>query len=349
MYNVCMNQRNKSIDIARGIAIISIMLGHLGNSQINRVVFTYHVPLFFLITGYFLKCKGDLFSFIKKKADALLKPYCITCMLLIVFSVLKVLLKGGSISQLAGTFTDTVYASLYGAGDSYTEPFYIPAIGAVWFLWASFWGCLIVQFSAYFKKPYDALFILLAAAAGYYSRRLFWFPLSIQAGGAAALFIYTGYTYKQYESTVLPLYRKFRVPVLVVMTAVWLEFIVHFKSFWLVHFDIGRGLQDIIASIFACVVIFALSSFISRLIPDEKLLSFTGRNSLCFLCIHLLELKLVPWNQIIGLIPFINGSASVLIAKIICKLLLVLSVMQIAYDIPFMKKAYRITIYKEKA
>ena len=38
-------QRKSFIDIAKGIAIISIILGHLGVYQINRVVYTFHVPI----------------------------------------------------------------------------------------------------------------------------------------------------------------------------------------------------------------------------------------------------------------------------------------------------------------
>ena len=46
--------RNKTLDIAKGIAMISIILGHLSVWRINCVVFTYHIPIFYLITGYFL-------------------------------------------------------------------------------------------------------------------------------------------------------------------------------------------------------------------------------------------------------------------------------------------------------
>ena len=46
--------RNKMLDIAKGIAMISIILGHLSVWRINCVVFTYHIPIFYLITGYFL-------------------------------------------------------------------------------------------------------------------------------------------------------------------------------------------------------------------------------------------------------------------------------------------------------
>ena len=48
-----MKKRIEFIDIAKGIAIICIILGHLGSNQINRIVFTFHVPIFFIITGYF--------------------------------------------------------------------------------------------------------------------------------------------------------------------------------------------------------------------------------------------------------------------------------------------------------
>lgn len=57
------HKRIVSIDIARGIAILCIILGHLGIRQINRIVFTFHVPIFFFITGYFIHpgISGKLF------------------------------------------------------------------------------------------------------------------------------------------------------------------------------------------------------------------------------------------------------------------------------------------------
>ena len=41
--------RLRFVDIAKGISIICIILGHLGIHNITRVVFTFHVPIFFLI------------------------------------------------------------------------------------------------------------------------------------------------------------------------------------------------------------------------------------------------------------------------------------------------------------
>ena len=59
--------RVQYFDIARGIAMICIILGHLNNSLINRVVFTFHVPIFFFISGYFMNSKCGIKDYARNK------------------------------------------------------------------------------------------------------------------------------------------------------------------------------------------------------------------------------------------------------------------------------------------
>lgn len=47
------------IDIAKGFAMLCIIAGHFGITSANRFVYTFHVPLFFLLSGYFLSTKTD--------------------------------------------------------------------------------------------------------------------------------------------------------------------------------------------------------------------------------------------------------------------------------------------------
>ena len=39
--------------------MLCIIAGHFGIVSAGRFVFTFHVPLFFLLSGYFLSTKGD--------------------------------------------------------------------------------------------------------------------------------------------------------------------------------------------------------------------------------------------------------------------------------------------------
>ena len=56
--------RNYSIDVARGIAIVLVIVGHaIGDiyNPVNRVILSFHMPLFFLLSGYLFrpeKCKS---------------------------------------------------------------------------------------------------------------------------------------------------------------------------------------------------------------------------------------------------------------------------------------------------
>ena len=49
--------RYEHIDIARGIAILLVILGHSCTTLdgVNRVILSFHMPLFFLLSGIFSK------------------------------------------------------------------------------------------------------------------------------------------------------------------------------------------------------------------------------------------------------------------------------------------------------
>ena len=46
--------RDITIDIAKGIAILLVVLGHLQN-PINKYIYAFHMPLFFFLSGMFVK------------------------------------------------------------------------------------------------------------------------------------------------------------------------------------------------------------------------------------------------------------------------------------------------------
>ena len=72
------NHRDVGIDIAKTIAMVSIIMGHLGVNSINKVVFTYHVTLFYLVAGYFTSTKLSVPQFVKHRFHTLLIPYYIS-------------------------------------------------------------------------------------------------------------------------------------------------------------------------------------------------------------------------------------------------------------------------------
>lgn len=84
------NQRIQYIDIAKGIGILLVVIGHCINSLsfLGKWIWSFHMPLFFVISGLcFNPSKNTLFvPFFLKKTRTLLLP-------LVIFSILMVAIK----------------------------------------------------------------------------------------------------------------------------------------------------------------------------------------------------------------------------------------------------------------
>ena len=335
--------RLNHVDVARGIAILCIIIGHLGNYNIARVVFTFHVPIFFLITGYFTSTNGSDRDFIRKKFNGLIVPYICTCIAIILLGTLESLIFYGPKNAIH-TFLSWLYASVYGAGDPHTQPFYIKPIGAIWFLWATFWGCLFLKLSQKLRSRYRPVFILSVFLIGYYTKNIIWLPFSIQAGCSAALFLYIGYIYKSNELHFKEMSSEIKTALLIFAVITWGFFIKDFQTFWLVHFDIGRGIIDIVGCLCACCVVLYISFLIqNKTTYLSKGLAFIGKYSIFMLCIHIIELNLFPWNIIIRPLYRLGFSYELrLLVLILCKFYLTITFTYICSKSDFCKKLFSI-------
>ncbi len=69
-------------DIAKGITILLVIMGHIPevNLTVQHMIYTYHMPFFFIANAYFIK-HYDLKSHFRKSAKTLLLPYGVVCIL----------------------------------------------------------------------------------------------------------------------------------------------------------------------------------------------------------------------------------------------------------------------------
>jgi fucose 4-O-acetylase-like acetyltransferase len=108
-----MSKRIETIDIARGIGILLVVLAHNDFGYISQygheVIYSFHMPLFFFLSGYFLRTDIPFFEFINKRFHSLLKPFLFTIFLIYFMNV--------SFEKMAfGTALRRIGKSLYGTG-----------------------------------------------------------------------------------------------------------------------------------------------------------------------------------------------------------------------------------------
>jgi len=86
-----MSKRIGYIDIARGIGILLVVLGHNDFGYISqfayRVIYSFHMPLFFFLSGYFINTSRGFWEFSIKRFNSLLKPYYFTIFMIYFMSI----------------------------------------------------------------------------------------------------------------------------------------------------------------------------------------------------------------------------------------------------------------------
>lgn len=304
------------IDIARGIAIIAVIAGHsLGNywpGYLGNFLFAFHMPIFFVLSGYLYHVQSQK-VLTKKNFFNLLVPYLATVAIEL---VLLTFYRGFPNSIIAPSRGDSykqfLLSALYAAGGTVNIPhtrIVIQPIGAIWFLVAMFIANQIFNLlmRAKIKLQFKAIIVIILTLVGIFSANLLFLPFSIQPALIAQFFLFTGYLLKRFQ-----LLDKVNWLVLLVFAIIWLWD----SSFNLFAFE-GVTAQNIylavIVGALASIVVIKLSIYLDELTDKfnwhhlQRVLLFWGSQSLILLCFHLVDLDYVQlWPQVINLFKGTN-------------------------------------------
>ncbi len=125
-----MSNRVGYIDIARGIGILLVVVGHndfrLFSQFAYQVIYSFHMPLFFFLSGYFFNSSIDFKSFVIKKFNTLLKPYLFT---IFVIYFVSTSFDTMSFQTALGRIVKSLYAS--GRYINWAQLWFLPHLFAV--------------------------------------------------------------------------------------------------------------------------------------------------------------------------------------------------------------------------
>lgn len=282
------SRRDYSLDIAKGIGIIAVLIGHL--SSIGRVwIFSFHMPLFFILAGYFFKPE-NLKNRIRKDSVRLLVPYLLTSIAIILFYFLL-----SFISKKDINVNKWIIAAAWGSGGLHSSLYLgsIPYIGAIWFLLALFWCKFSFTVLFSFCKNIYALGILcmgISILSIYINNNYINLPFSLLPGLAALIFYYFGYLCNKWGGVIDKYAWIIGLPLILiwVVNTIFQDSCLALVncSYQFYPLSIIGGLGG---TLFICIlarVIYAYTRILSRF------LIWIGEASLLILCIHLIDLDL---------------------------------------------------------
>ncbi len=289
-----------SVDIAKGIAMICIFLGHIRIKAVNPFVYSFHIPLFLLVTGYFISTKSSVKEFSLKRLKNIMIPYAVTCAVIILLAGLLGLRGGTALADIK----KWALASVYGSGTTYQEPFWMPMIGPLWYLPASCLAAILFRCTLNLPDKWRPFVVIALFVAGYVSStHLFWFPMSVQAGFCCVLFLYVGWLFRQNQERIQSLRPEVKIASVLAGALIWVSFIRNFDGLYVVRNFYGKTVLNIFCSVCGCGVVVLASYFLDKKTKIiSGLLRYIGRYSLLVMCVHSIEQNLIKWDQVFA--PF---------------------------------------------
>lgn len=136
-----MNKRIEWIDIARGILIIFIVLGHtITDGPLWRYLFSFHVPAFFFLSGYcYVHKKQSATDFLSHRFCTIMIPYFVFSLFsIIVFSIGSIILPSLN-NILDCNIKNNILCMIYGNSKpaimKYNQPlWFLPCLFCVYLL-----------------------------------------------------------------------------------------------------------------------------------------------------------------------------------------------------------------------
>ena len=178
----------KWIDVFKGIGIIAVVVGHIWDGLISRMIYVFHMPLFFFISGYLSKPVMDYRAFFTKKVKSLIIPY------IVYLSLLYMAFHGFpelTLKRIAINIARPIIGGRFLGG----------TLGVFWFVTCLFLTQQIMNYLLVKFERKTVLCIMIFFLVLSYINALvfpeFWLPWDANVVLASAPIYYIGYTFKK--------------------------------------------------------------------------------------------------------------------------------------------------------
>ena len=289
MANTLLKQRVEWIDCAKGITMLLVLLGHSVFGVLRGAIFSFHMPLFFILSTVTYRLSGDLSQWRRKSQKAFIHLVVPALILFVLELVARLLLEGGD--PLTGAFwKEKGLTLLFASGSQFwIGSLHIPRMGIPWFLLVLFMGRSLLDL---LHLKLGKAFVPVCAGlsvAGVVIGQHQWLPLSLDVMLSSMAFLLVGYGLKGYDPHKRP------VIGLLVVCAVWGITLVIPELMDKKYLEMSMRRYPLyplclVTALAGTLMVARVSDLIVRYFGWLKpVLLYIGEHSLMMLCVHTLD------------------------------------------------------------
>ena len=272
--------RNPEIDIAKGIFICAMLVGHFAiERRLRTIIYSCHMIAFVFFSGYFYKSGQPYGQTLKKMSGKLLLPYVIS-------AVGAMILNAGNWS--GDYFRTTIITYVLGMSFSKKVLSGIGSVGPVYFLLLLFLTKLMYMTIDRFvkdRKQLTALVFLISVLGVTLGQEGWWLPWSFDIACYAIAFYHAGRICREYR--LLEITRNWSIAYFV-LAPVW-AYMIYCGDMEIAVRKYGNYGIVVLGAVSGVLVVYQFSTFISNNWPMiARLFMYIGKSTIIVLIIHTL-------------------------------------------------------------
>lgn len=322
------NKRIKYWDIAKGIVILLVILGHIENTNpiIVVAIFSFHMPFFFIANAYFIK-NYNIKEHLKKSGKTLILPYLIICVISAIICVDQNISETPNYIIFFQRILD-MFVGMSKISVCFTS---FQSVWLIWFLICLFATKIIyvalMQKLKKFPIILQLIIMLVLSVIGMViGLKYAYLPWSLDVSLVALPFMWFGNYLHEYK-----IIEKIQLLTYILCFIVW-------GVLGVTGFEIEMSMRSypgyilvLIEAITGSMVFIGISIFIEKRIRKlSKFLAWCGQNSIIILAVHCLEMRFYDWNTyIFSKIPFSFNWIGIFLIKTLLILLVSWIIVQI--------------------
>lgn len=311
-------KRDTSIDIAKGIAIVLMVVGHCDQlipHWLFRTIFSFHLPLFFFFSGFFFSTKRTIWEECKHSAKALLVPYLITGVVVIGLNYLLY-----SPEKALHSLSGLLMASM---GRRDLKMIFPYSAGPIWFLCALFWCRVLFRIIYEINGKWSA-FVALIIGVGFMvlGKSVINLPLAFGNGASALVFYAGGYIYRIIASRYFQIIQHYKWWLCGICSIIWC-IAINYSYLNIDQYLYLKFPLPIFGAFAGIYVVWMVSNWLSA--HGECIIAYLGTYTLEILCCHTIAFSLCSWIirtlQITVHFKFVAAGLTIILSAIIigCK------------------------------
>lgn len=304
-------KRIEWVDVVKGMLIPLVIIGHTAQSAtIITYVYSFHMPLFFILSGYTAKPADNLKTYVKhiwKNFIHLMLP-CILVQLFIV--AVEYWTKVGAIQMLPIARIEGVFYKLYW-GCAWGWASGSPSVGMLWFFITMFWAKVIWEgIVLVFPKKNTAVCVLVSLIGILIGFEKY-VPQNLDIAMMVVIYYCIGNLLRKYQDT--ELFRKFKKPAFWFALAFWIHYAQQGIYVELAIEKYAGITVGILESLCASYVFCILGQEAAERKILKNVFSFLGKHTLLIVLVHHADSLLQQyWQQDTWQMSFIYRSVVVL-------------------------------------